>query len=1079
MACKQTNGSASIKKSAKTPSGNRLIPHIIDDLARREPQREWAQIPVSSDPKDGWRTVTFQQFANAINRCCHKLIERYGQATPGKFPTIAYIGPNDARYLILLVATIKTGYQVLFISPRNSQEAQLNLFEKTDCNLIAFPESHTSTAQPLLDERKGMKPFQVAPLDDWLDEKPAPHFPYDKTFKDAEWEPMCVLHTSGSTGLPKPIVVRQGMFALADAWKEAPEWEGKKPLWHTFVNGAKRHLCTMPLFHAAGLYMAFWFSVYYGVPIALGIADRPLSGDLVVESLKYVDVEAAVLPPAILEDMSLNDEAMKALAKLFAVAFGGGNLVQEAGDRLVKAGARLVNVIAATECSIWPLYWVEDRKMWHWFIMNPNLCGIEWRKQTGEDEDVYELVFVRKDKDPAAHIQGFFYTFPDEKEVSTKDLYSPHPKLPHHWLHRGRADDIIVFSNGEKLNPVTIEGIVEDHPQVKGVLVVGAMRFQPALILEPVTQPKSDEERHRLLESVWARVEQANKQSVAHGRIDRDHIMVASPDKPFLRAGKGTIQRAVTVKLYKDEVDRLYEKAEQASNASAPHLDIDSEDTLAGSIAEMFRSHVGAARLEPDTDFFSAGIDSMQVIKASRLLRAGLAVALDHDVAASALTTRVVYSNPSPRMLSRYIMRNVVEVGGSNGVNGAASPEEQHQRDMKALWDKYTQNLIRASMAFTRPEASDKDQTVLLTGSTGMLGSYMLDIMAHSPRVRKIICLNRPDDGGAEKQAAAMKERGLDASYVDKVEFLKIDASQPKLGLNEEVYNRLLQETDRVVLNAWPVNFNMPVNSFEPHIRGVRHWADFAASAKRRVAIVFVSSVGTVDGWKGQSDSVPERRFEDMSFAQGGYGASKMVASLVLEDASMKGDFPAASIRVAQIAGPERDAGVWNRHEWLPSIVASSLYLKALPTDLGGAVDRLDWTPVERIANLVLEVDGITQQVTPLSISGYYHGANPSTTSWKKLSQAVLDFYGQERLPEAVSFEEWIRRLEKTQNEATSNLGKNPGLKLLDSYRAMAQGGVASTVLDMKRTVGQSPTMRESRAVTPGLMGQWCKHWGF
>lgn len=139
------------------------------------------------------------------------------------------------------------------------------------------------------------------------------------------------------------------------------------------------------------------------------------------------------------------------------------------------------------------------------------------------------------------------------------------------------------------------------------MLVVGATRFQPALILEPVTQPTSDEERQRLLESVWARVEQANKQSVAHGRIDRDHIMVASPDKPFLRAGKGTIQRAVTVKLYRDEIDRLYEKAEQASSASAPHLDIDSEDTLAGSIAEMFQSHVGAARLNPDTDFFSAG----------------------------------------------------------------------------------------------------------------------------------------------------------------------------------------------------------------------------------------------------------------------------------------------------------------------------------------------------------------------------------------------------------------------------------------------------------------------------------------
>lgn len=135
-------------------------------------------------------------------------------------------------------------------------------------------------------------------------------------------------------------------------------------------------------------------------------------------------------------------------------------MAQEAGDRLVKAGSRLVNVIATTECNIFPLYWIEDRKLWHWFIFNPNLCGIEWRKQEGEYGDVYELVYIRKDKDPAKHMQGYFYTFPEEKEVSTKDLYTKHPKLPNYWLHHGRADDIIVFSNGEKLNPVTIEGIV-------------------------------------------------------------------------------------------------------------------------------------------------------------------------------------------------------------------------------------------------------------------------------------------------------------------------------------------------------------------------------------------------------------------------------------------------------------------------------------------------------------------------------------------------------------------------------------------------------------------------------------------
>lgn len=32
------------------------------------------------------------------------------------------------------------------------------------------------------------------------------HFPYDKTFESAKREPLVALHTSGTTGLPKPII---------------------------------------------------------------------------------------------------------------------------------------------------------------------------------------------------------------------------------------------------------------------------------------------------------------------------------------------------------------------------------------------------------------------------------------------------------------------------------------------------------------------------------------------------------------------------------------------------------------------------------------------------------------------------------------------------------------------------------------------------------------------------------------------------------------------------------------------------------------------------------------------------------
>lgn len=231
------------------------------------------------------------------------------------------------------------------------------------------------------------------------------------------------------------------------------------------------------------------------------------------------------------------------------------------------------------------------------------MMGVDWRMT--DEPDVYEQVIVRQDKHPG--LQGFFYTFPDDDEYYTKDLYKPHPSMPNHWTYYGRADNIIVFSNGEKLNPISIEEIIGDHPEVKGALVVGSNKFQPALFIEPLSHPKDEEEKKKLIDSLWPLVVKANKETVAHGQIGRQFITLANPDKPFPRAGKGTIQRAGAIKLYKDEIEELYERVNHVSQTEAPRLDVTSEDTLVNSIEKLFETHLESPHLEPDTDFFSAG----------------------------------------------------------------------------------------------------------------------------------------------------------------------------------------------------------------------------------------------------------------------------------------------------------------------------------------------------------------------------------------------------------------------------------------------------------------------------------------
>lgn len=708
------------------------------------------------------------------------------------------------------------------------------------------------------------------------------------------------------------------------------------------------------------------------------------------------------------------------------------------------------------------IYWQPNPKLWQYFIINSDLFSCEWRKTA--DDDAYEQIIVRRAKEPG--FLGFFYTFPDLKEYSTKDLYKPHSTIKDHWIYQGRCDNIIVFSNGEKLNPIDIETTMMNHPKIKGALVVGSGRFQPALILEPAEHPADEK---KFLDSVWPLVVKANKQTVAHGQIGRQFLALSNPKKPFLRAGKGTIQRVGTMKMYNDEIDQIYKHVTEVRSGEAPVLDLSSKDALNECILKIFTEQLGAPRLEPGTDIFSAGVDSMQVINLSRLLRAGLSAA-GVTVDSSALATRVIYGNPTAKRLSDYVW-SVVNKEGKDATVGEPDHEEHA---MEALLEKYTRDMPSGQSG--KPPPADQDQVIVITGTTGALGSYMLGICASCPRVKKVICLNRAVNG-KERQLKSMRERGL-TTDLSKAEFLHADMSLFDLGLGMETYNRLLGEVDRVIHNQWPVNFNMPTESFEPHIRGVRNLADFSRKAYKRVPVVFISSIATTDAWR-KKEPVPEKSLRDFDISTGGYGRSKLISSLILEKASEVSGVPSEIIRVGQIGGPSSEKGYWNRQEWLPSVVASSVYMGLLPNSLG-QMTTVDWVPIEGIAHMVLEVSGVTEDVPVDLIRGYFHGINPRKVQWGELAKAVKDFYG-DRIKQIVSFEEWVKQLEKSA-ATTEDVSRNPGVKLLDTYKTWnekVKEGQGYVDMEMERTMRRSKTMKNMKAVTGDLMKNWCKQWGY
>lgn len=687
--------------------------------------------------------------------------------------------------------------------------------------------------------------------------------------------------------------------------------------------------------------------------------------------------------------------------------------------------------------------------------------GIDWRPHGDEG---YELVIRRKDPNHPSG-QACFYTFPDITDSwSTNDIFEPHPTIPNYWLYKGRADDVIVFSTGEKLNPVTIEATVTGHPLVKGVLVVGQERFQAAMILEPQTPVANDEEAEALIEKVWPLIEKANSETVTHGRIHRALVTVSDPTKPFIRAGKGTVQRASTTKLYHDFINSIYERANVSNEEEVIEIDTSGEEPLTNSIINLFASKLEVGGLDASTDFFTHGVDSLQVMKLSKLLRSAL------EGSGVEITTRVIYQNPNPQKLASHLFTRLNKESHHGHDESAGEIPE-----MKQILSKLTENLPAPKE--NKPEPRKDGQTVIITGTTGSLGAYMLDRMCNLPSISKIYALNRGEDGGLSRQPSVNESRGL-TKDLSKVQFLGADLSLPDFGLGQKVYNELLANVDRVIHNAWPVNFNISISTFEPVIRGVRNLADFSYAAAKNVPIIFVSSIGTADSWSA-AEPVPEKRIDDLSLPQMSYGRSKMLASLILDAAAETSKIPSASVRVGQIAGPRAEAGVWNRQEFIPSLIASSVYLGVLPDSLG-PMSEITWTPVEDVAGLILDVAGITTEKQVSEISGYFHAVNPSVMDWSELAPVVKNFYG-DRIHKIVSLKEWVSALEASA-ENTADISKNPASKLIDTYHnflAAEQQGQLTLRFSMERTKDASPTIRSAGPVTPALMENWCRQWSF
>ena len=98
----------------------RPFTEIVDALAKEEPQRIWAKVPVADAEGLSWRDVTYRQLGAAADIMARWMDQHIGQVDQAgqQGNVVTYMGVHDIRHPILVLATLKTGYKVCCFSCR-------------------------------------------------------------------------------------------------------------------------------------------------------------------------------------------------------------------------------------------------------------------------------------------------------------------------------------------------------------------------------------------------------------------------------------------------------------------------------------------------------------------------------------------------------------------------------------------------------------------------------------------------------------------------------------------------------------------------------------------------------------------------------------------------------------------------------------------------------------------------------------------------------------------------------------------------------------------------------------------------
>ncbi|CAJ2511712.1 Uu.00g073370.m01.CDS01 [Anthostomella pinea] len=394
------NSTSETQNGSQIKYGERLLPQVLDNWAAEDPDYIVGMMakPESTTVPLDFTELSVSQLASTVDYTSHWLAKNLSTApqTTTTPETIAFVGLQDFRYRVMWYAALKSGRQLLLPNPRNALFNTVSLLRSTHCTTLFSTGPFNGQATALAQAVPSLRTVALPPLDEMLlTPTPTPHYPYTKTFWQARNDIVLIVHTSSSTGDPKPDhPLHQRVLQPRRPRRPDPARGGGREHASTFAlcRPVTKVFLGTNFFHLSGIHFST-AALFRRFTTVWGPPDQLPRGEVAADVLKSVRVQVVVVVPSVCDAvfMGYGRELMEQ-EHLQELEHVNWTLADATGDWITThlPRVKLWQIFGSTEVAALPLLIPRARSHWSYIEFHPVIGPA--LDATSDDPALFEVV---------------------------------------------------------------------------------------------------------------------------------------------------------------------------------------------------------------------------------------------------------------------------------------------------------------------------------------------------------------------------------------------------------------------------------------------------------------------------------------------------------------------------------------------------------------------------------------------------------------------------------------------------------------------------------------------------------------